>query len=163
MITCILIFSFLFEAMFTNLVGTNSIFIPLFTLTSLVLVYPYFKKKNFNYVLVCLILGIFYDIAFADSVFVNTICFGIIGGLNILIYNYVKYNIYTSNIINIIIIITYRIISYIILLSINFIIFNGNILFKGIYSSLLINIAYGVILYFIIELLAKIFNKKRVE
>ena len=163
MITCILIFSFLFEAMFTNLVGTNSIFIPLFTLTSLVLVYPYFKKKNFNYVLVCLILGIFYDIAFADSVFVNTICFGIIGGLNILIYNYVKYNIYTSNIINIIIVITYRIISYIILLSINFITFNGNILFKGIYSSLLINIAYGVILYFIIELLAKILNKKRVE
>ena len=163
MITCILIFSFLFEAMFTNLVSTNSIFIPLFTLTTLVLVYLYFKKKNFNYVLVCLILGIFYDIAFADSVFVNTICFGIMGGLNILIYNYVKYNIYTSNIINIIIIITYRIISYIILLSINFITFNGNILFKGIYSSLLINIAYGVILYFIIELLAKIFNKKRVE
>lgn len=163
MITCILIFSFLFEAMFTNLVGTNSIFIPLFTLTSLVLVYPYFKKKNFNYVLVCLILGIFYDIAFADSVFVNTICFGIIGGLNILIYNYVKYNIYTANIVNIIIIITYRIISYIVLLSINFITFNGNILFKGIYSSLLINIAYGIILYLIIDLLAKIFNKKRVE
>lgn len=163
MITCILIFSFLFEAMFTNLVSTNSIFIPLFTLTSLVLVYPYFKKKNFNYVLVCLILGIFYDIAFADSVFINTICFGIIGGLNILIYNYVKYNIYTSNIINIIIIITYRIISYIIVLSINFITFNGNILFKGIYSSLLINIAYGVILYFIIDFLAKILNKKRVE
>ena len=163
MITCILIFSFLFEAMFTNLVGTNSIFIPLFTLTSLVLVYPYFKKKNFNYVLVCLILGIFYDIAFADSVFVNTICFGIMGGLNILIYNYVKYNIYTSNIINIIIIITYRIISYIILLSINFITFNGKILFKGIYSSLFINIAYGIVLYFIIDFLAKILNKKRVE
>lgn len=163
MICCILIFSFIFEAMFTNLVGINSLFIPLFTLTSLVLVYPYFKKKNFNYVLVCLILGIFYDIAFADSVFVNTICFGIIGGLNILIYNYVKYNVYTSNIINIIIIITYRIISYIILLSINFITFNGNILFKGIYSSLLINIAYGIILYLVIDLLGKILNKKRVE
>lgn len=163
MICLILIFSFLFEAMFTNLVGISSIFIPLFTLTSIVLIYPYFKKKNFNYLIVCLILGIFYDIAFADSVFVNTICFGIIGGLNILIYNYVKYNIYTSNLINIIIIITYRIISYIILLSINFITFNGNIFFKGIYSSLLINISYGIILYLVIELLAKILNKKRVE
>ena len=163
MICFILIFSFLFEAIFTNLVGSNSIFIPLFTLTSIVLIYPYFKKKNFNYILVSLILGIFYDICFSDSIFVNTICFGIIGGLNILIYNYVNYNIYTSNIINIIIIITYRIISYIILLSINFITFNSIVFFKGIYSSLLINIAYGIILYFIIELLAKILNKKRVE
>lgn len=163
MISLVLIFSFLFEAMFTNIVNTNSIFIPLFTLTSLVIIYPYFKKKNFNYLIVCLILGIFYDISFADSVFVNTICFGLIGGLNIFIYNYVKYNIYTSNIINIIIIITYRIISYIILLSINYIVFNGNMFFKGIYSSLLINIAYGIILYLIIDLLAKVLNKKRVE
>ena len=163
MISFVLIFSFLFEAMFTNLVSTNSIFIPLFTITALVLIYPYFKKKNFNYIIVCLILGLFYDIAFADSVFVNTICFGIIGGLNILIYNYVKYNIYTSNIINIIIIITYRIISYIILLSINFIAFNNNIFFKGIYNSILINLAYGIILYLVIDVLAKILNKKRVE
>ena len=163
MISFVLIFSFLFEAMFTNLVSTNSIFIPLFTITALVLIYQYFKKKNFNYIIVCLILGLFYDIAFADSVFVNTICFGIIGGLNILIYNYVKYNIYTSNIINIIIIITYRIISYIILLSINFIAFNNNIFFKGIYNSILINLAYGIILYLVIDVLAKILNKKRVE
>lgn len=163
MICFTLIFSFLFEAMFTNIVDINSIFIPLFTLTSLVLIYPYFKKKNFNYFLVCLILGLFYDIAFADSIFINTICFGIISGLNMLIYNYVKYNVYTSNITNIIIIITYRIISYIILLSINYIHFNSKIFFKGIYSSLLINIAYGIILYFIIDILAKILNKKRVE
>ena len=163
MICLVLISSFLLEAIFTNLVSTNSFFIPLFTITSLVLIYPYLKKRKENYIIICLILGLFYDIAFADSVFVNTVSFGIMGGLIILYYNYVKYNIYTSNIINVIILISYRIISYIILLSINYISFNSKIFFSGIYNSLFINIIYGIILYMIIELLSKIFNKKRVE
>ena len=163
MISGILIFSFLFESIFTNMVNTDSIFIPLFTLTSLILVYPYFRKTNFNYILVCLIVGLFYDIVFSDSVFVNTICFGFLGVINLICYKYVKYNVYTTNIINLILLITYRIISYIILLSINYITFNNFIFFKGIYSSILINIIYGFSLYFVIEILAKFFNKKRVE
>ena len=66
-------------------------------------------------------------------------------------------------IINVIILISYRIISYIILLSINYIPFNAKILFAGIYNALLINIIYGIILHIIVDLLAKILNKKRVE
>lgn len=163
MICFIIIFSFLLESAFTNLVSVNSFFIPLFLITSLVLIYPYFKTKNMNYIIVCLILGLFYDIAFADSVFVNVISFGIVGGITFLCYTYVKYNIYTANIINIIILISYRIVSYVILLSINYISFNNKIFFSGIYNSLLINIVYGIVLYIVIDLLAKIFNKKRVE
>lgn len=163
MIWAILIFSFLFESAFSNIVDIDSFLIPLFLLTSLVLIYPYFYHKNINYLIVCVIFGLFYDIVFADSVFINTITYGILSGLIILCYNYVKYNIYTSNIINIIILISYRIISYIMLLSINYNTFNNKIFLAGIYKSLLINIIYGVILYFIIEALAKIFNKKRVE
>jgi len=160
MICIILILSFLLEATFTNLVPIDSFLIPLFTITSLVIVYPYFKKKNINYILVCLIIGFFYDITFSDSLFVNTISFAIIGGLINLCYNYVKYNIYTSSIINIIILISYRIITYIMLLSINYITFNKYIFLKGISNSLLLNIIYGIVLYITIELLAKIFNKK---
>lgn len=163
MIPIILIFSFLLEAAFTNFISPNSIFIPLFVITSLVLLYPYFENKNLNYIIVCLILGLFYDIVFTNSLFVNTISFGLMGGLTILCYNYVKYNIYTSNIINTIILISYRIISYVIVLSVNYVSFNNKIFFSGIYKSLILNVVYGVILYFIIELLAKLFNKKRVE
>jgi len=163
MISCILIFSFLFEAVFTNLININSFLTPLFVITSLVLLYPYFKNKNINYIIVCLILGLFYDIVFSDSIFVNTLSFGIIGFIILLCYNYVKYNIYTSNIINIIILISYRVISYLILTSVNYISFNDKIFFQGIYNSLIINIIYGIIMYFIIDIIAKIFNNKRVE
>lgn len=163
MIPTVLIVSFLLEAMFTNLVSINSFFIPLFTLTSLVMVYPYFNKKNINYILVCLIVGLFYDVVFADSIFVNAVSFGLVGALTMLCYNYVKYNIYSSSIVNVIMLTTYRIISYVILLSINYITFNNKVFFSGIYKSLLTNIIYGVLLYLIIEIIAKKFNKKRVE
>ena len=163
MIPGVLIISFLLEAVFTNLVNNNSLLIPLFTLTTLVMIYPYFNKKNINYILVCLIVGLFYDIVFADSIFVNTVSFGIVGALTMLCYNYVKYNIYSSSIVNIIMLITYRIISYVILLSINYITFNNKVFFRGVYKSLIANIIYGILLYLIIEIIAKKFNKKRVE
>lgn len=163
MISAVLIFSFLLEAISTNLVNTNSFLIPLFTLTSLVMIYPYFNKKNINYILVCLIIGLFYDIVFADSIFVNTVSFGLVGALTMLCYNYVKCNIYSSSIVNFIMLITYRIISYTILLSINYVTFNNRVFFMGIYKSLIMNIIYGALLYLLIEIIAKKFNKKRVE
>lgn len=163
MISIILIFSLLLESAFSNIVPLNSLFIPLFVITSLTIVYPYFKKNKFNFILVCMIMGLIYDIVFSNSSFVNVITFALIGGILMLCYNYVKYNIYTANIINLIVLISYRIITYIILLSINYITFNNKILLSGIYSSILMNVIYGIILFYTTDVLSRIFNRTRVE
>lgn len=163
MIYIIIIFSFLFESVFSNIVNTYSFLTPLFLLTSLAILYPYFKNKKINFVIICIICGLFYDIVFTDSPFINTISFGLCSGLIILIYNYVNYNIFSSNIINVINIIFYRIISYLLLCIIDVIHFDELILLEGIYKSLLVNVIYGIILFIIIDLLSKIFNIKRVE
>ena len=163
MIYLVLIFSFLFEASFSNIVPFYSLFTPLFLLTSIVIIFPYICKNKINFIFICMLLGMIYDMGFTGSKFVNTISFSIIGLILIVCYNYVKYNIYTSNIINIIVLISYRIISYIIMLSVNYIGFNNKEFFSGIYNSLLINILYGIVMYFIIEIIAKLLNKKRVE
>ena len=163
MIYIVIIFSFLFESTFTNIMDSYSFLTPLFLLTSLSLLYPYFKNNRFNFVIVCIICGLVYDISFTDSTFINTISFGICSGLIILSYNYVNYNIFSSNVINIINIIIYRIISYLFLCIISYVNFNESILLEGIYNSLLVNIVYGIIIYLILDLLSKIFNIKRVE
>ncbi|MBR6690684.1 MAG: hypothetical protein IKL65_05075 [Bacilli bacterium] len=163
MIYIIIIFSFLFESIFSNIVVNHSFLTPLFLLTSLSILYPYFKNKKFNFVIVCIICGLFYDIAFTNSQFINTISFGICSGFIILAYNYVNYNIFSSNFINIINIILYRIISYLLLCIIDFVKFNEFSLLERIYNSLLVNIIYGIIIFVIINLLAKIFNTKRIE
>lgn len=163
MIYCILIFSFLFEAAFSNLISNSSILTPLFLITSLVILYPYFKNKNANFVIVCIVLGLFYDIIFGNTTFINTLSFGILSGITILGYNYINYNIYSSNLLNIIVLVLYRIISYLLLCIVDYISFNENILLEGIYNSILVNLIYGILLYLITIWLSKIFNIKRVE
>ena len=163
MIYLIIIFSFLFESLFSNVVNINTFLTPLFLLTSLSILFSYFKNKKTNFFIVSIICGFFYDIVFTNSLFINTISFGICSGLIILIYNYVSYNLISSNFINIIIIIFYRIISYFLLCIIDLIKFNESNLLEGIYNSLLVNIVYGIIIYLIMDVLSKIFNIKRVE
>ena len=152
----ILLISLFLELALSNVLP--NILIPLFLLTSLTFVYPCFKKNNFNFFIVCTISGLFYDIII-NSMFINTICFGICSGIIILIYNYLKYNIFNSNIINIIIIMVYRIISYLLLCVLDYINFNISKLLEGIYNSLIINIIYGIIIYFIINLFINLHKK----
>lgn len=163
MIYGILIFSFLFESAFSNIITKGSILVPLFLLTSLTILYPYFKNKKMNFVITCVICGFIYDISLTSSPFINTLSFASASGLIILIYNYINYNIYSSNFVNIVILIFYRVISYILLCIVDFINFNEMSLLEGIYGSLIVNIIYGIIIFIIIDLIAKIFNIKRVE
>lgn len=163
MIYIILIFSFLFETMFTNIVSINSFLIPLFLLTSLSILYPYFKDKYMTFFLVSIICGFLYDITLTNTPFINTITFGICSILIIIVYNYINYNIINSNLINIIIIIFYRIISYLFIFIVDFVKFNEVILMKGIYNSIIINVIYGIVIYIIIDLISKIFRIKRIE
>ena len=163
MLYVILIFSFLFESAFSNVVNNYSFLTPLFLLTSLTVLFPYFKNNKFNFIIVSIICGLLYDISFTNSPFINTISFGISSGFIILGYNYINYNIVNFNFINIIMICVYRIISYLLLCIIGIINFKTVYLFEGIYNSLLVNIVYGIIMFIIVELIAKIFNIKRVE
>ena len=163
MLYIIIIFSILFESAFSNIIKSNSFLVPLFVITSLVILYPYFKNKKFNFILVCIICGLLYDITFTNSCFINTLSFGLVGGMIILCYNYISYNIYISNFVNILIIIFYRIISYLLLCIVDFVKFNEMELLKSIYNSMLVNIVYGIIIYIIADLISKIFNIRRIE
>ena len=163
MIYSVLIVSFLLEASLSTIVSINSLFAPLFLLTSLTILFPYFKNKKENFFIVCLICGLFYDIAFYNSIFVNTISFAMFSGFVILCYNYINYNIFNSNFLNIFALIFYRIISYLILCIVDFVSFNQNILIKGIYSSILANLIYGVLIYIIINKISKIFKIEKSE
>ena len=76
-------------------------------------------------------------------------------------YNYINYNIFSSNLVNIAVIIFYRIISYLFICIIDFVSFDESILFSGIYSSIIFNIIYGVIIYLMCIPISSIFNIKK--
>ena len=163
MIYFILAFSLLFEVAVSNIVGMYTFLTPFFTLTALTMLYPYFNNKKVNFIITCTIIGFIYDVIFTDSLFINTLTFALISLLIILIYNYIKYNIINSSIINVIAISIYRIISYVLLLIVDYLSFNFHTLSSGIYNSLLINIVYGVLVYLFADVIARMFNIKKMK
>lgn len=151
----IIILSFILEGIFTNIVSMNSIFLPLFTITSLVITYPYFnKEKKYKFIIMSIILGIMYDIVYTNSLFINTFSFTICGLIIIFIDFLIPDSFFGKIGTNLLLIIIYKIISYFLLIIFGFIKLNYNILFKGIYSSLILNIIYGIILYFVCDLIS---------
>ncbi len=160
---CVLIISLLLESSLTTIVNKSSLFIPLFFITSLVILYPYFKNKKENFYITIIIFGLIYDIAYSNSIFINTLSFIFCGILITVVYNYLNYNIFNSNFINIIVLVFYRIISYILLCIVDYISFDESILLKGIYSSIILNIIYGIVIFMVISFIAKKFNIKKVD
>ncbi len=159
-----IILSFILEGTISNLVSPNSIILPLFTMTSLVICYPYFNKtKKYHFIITSIIIGIIYDIAYTNSLFINTFTFIICCLIIIYIDNYIHDSLLNKTIINIIMILLFKTISYLLLFIFGFIKFNYNILLKGIYSSLVLNIIYGIILYFICDFISRKFNLKKYE
>ena len=150
MIVFILI-SFFLESIVSNYINYSSIFIPLFTLTSIVFSVSYFQLEK-EYFKICILFGFLYDITFSNTLFINSILFLIIGFITKIINYYLPNNI-LNNIISLIInIIFYRISIYLICVLANILDFNLLYLFKSIYSSLIINIIYIVFIYIILNL-----------
>lgn len=123
----------------------NTILIPLFTLTSLVYIYKYYEKKENIYFLIALITGILYDSLYTDIILLNSLVFLFLAVIVKILNIYLSHKLNSTIVKLLVIIILYRIITYLILVLFNYIDFNFIYLFKSIYSSILINIIYLII------------------
>lgn len=148
MIVAVSIISFLLDGIVSHFISSNSIFLPLFTIVSLVLIYPYFRDNRYRYLKYIAILGLLYDIAYANTVFFHFFIFMILGVLVILWFYFLSNTWYTNLWITIIVIIVYRIVTYLFFVLFQNKIFSFIHLGRGIYSSILLNSIYCLIVYF---------------
>jgi len=159
----ILIISFTLDGILTNflpyLVNDLSLFTPLLTLVSIFIIYPFYRKKQKNYFITIIILGILYDLFYTNLLLFNASLFTIIGFITKYIYKNFKIN-YIRIIIYIILIITiYESLTAIILLILNLVpITLNNVIYK-ITHSIILNIIYTEILYLIINKLPKKYKR----
>lgn len=163
MITVVIILSFLFDGIFSNLITNNSLLVPFFSLVCLLILYPYFNSNNGRFVIISGIVGLFYDIIYTDSIFVNTFIFIIISIFIIRMSEYANYNLLNLCVLTIISICLYRVLSYLLLCIVGYLNFNEIILMKGICNSLIINIIYCIILYFITDYIGRKFKLRKTE
>lgn len=154
MITLIVLISFYLEGILGNIINTNYL-IPLFSILSLIIIYPYLFNQKKEYFIICFIIGILYDISYTDTLFLNAFIFLIIGYIISVINIFITNNILNVTIMSIIIVSLYRIFTYLVLIFINYIDKDINMLINSITSSLLINIVYIIIMYIITDLISK--------
>lgn len=161
-ITIVLI-SLLLDGFLTNIlpytVENLSLLTPSLTLISLLLVYPFYRKKEMKYTILILITGIIYDLLYTNLLFFNAIVFYIV--IRVMQYIYKKYEInYFTIIINTIIAITtYEVLQVIIISIYNLYPITLYSLIYKIKSSLLLNIIYAELIYFIISIIPRKYRK----
>lgn len=155
MIVFISILSFLLDGILSRYILQTTLFLPLFTIVSLVIIYPYFNNNNLKYFRYVAIIGLLYDITYLNTLFFNFFIFVMIGFI-IGLFNYLlSNNLYTSTIITVIAIILYRVINYLFVVIFKNQPFDFMNLLESIYSSLLLNIVYCIIIYITTELYSK--------
>ncbi len=153
------IISFLLDLFLSNIIpiinSSNIPLIPMFTIISLVIMYPYFIHNKRSFIIYCMIIGFIYDIVVTNTLLVNMIVFAFIGFIILLLDNNLSNNLSSIIVKSLIIIVIYDIIIYFILILVGYINFNIlNLLFK-ILKSLLLNLIYIIITYNITEKIAK--------
>lgn len=159
----IAIISLILDGILTNflpsLTNDLSLFTPLLTLVSIFLIYPFFKKKEKKYLIMIFIIGIIYDLLYTNLLFFNASLFLIIAIISIYIYknfeiDYLKLIIYIT-----IIIVVYELLTVLIIFGYNLVPITLNKVLYKITHSILLNIIYSEIIYFIIKKLPKKWKK----
>ena len=134
----------------------STLLVPFLTIVSLVMIYPYFKNNNYRYLKYIAILGLLYDIVYMNTIFYNFFVYILIGFIIIFIDYLLSNNLYVNLLTTVVCIIFYIFINQLFMALFQNDIFSFNYLFKSIYSSLILNILYCILLYSITYL----YNKK---
>lgn len=148
----VVIFSFYLEIILSNFIPISSnLFIPLCTLVSILIIYPFFYHDFSSYIKICIIMGILYDIVFTNTLGLHAVIFLMIGFIVYRLNIHISNNVLNVAMMTVILVVSYRLLSYLLLLLVGYKTFEIDILFNSITSSLILNMLYASLLYFICD------------
>lgn len=160
------LFSFLLEGFMSNIFASSltdvSYFTTIYTVISFVVIYPYFYNKKKYYILL-IIFGILFDALYTSTFIVNVFIFLGIGFVIYLFNNILSDNIFMINIISIIAIITYHLLSFIILSIAGYANYSFLLLGRIIVHSIIMTIIYTSLSYLVIKTLFNRFDIKEIK
>lgn len=156
MINLIVLLSFFLDGLLSIYQGPSFFdiisFKPMFTIVSLVLIYPFCLKNHPRYYKICIIVGALYDLLYTDTLVLNMVVFPLLGFIIYKLYIYFAENFLNTIIINIIVLGTYHVLIFLILCLIGYLSFDLSVLSYNFIGILLTNTIFLIILYFIIKM-----------
>ncbi len=158
-----IIVSFILDGIISNFISLDSYLKPLFTVVSLIIIYPFLHNKQNEYLKIAFITGILYDIIYTNTIFLNAIIFILLAFTIIKINVFITNNFINVGFISLFIVIIYKIVNFFILVIIGYLNLNFNVLLNSIIKSLLLNILYTVVAYFITDKIARKNNIYKID
>lgn len=152
MIYIVLFIGMFLEGIFSNLIAfQNSFFLPLFTLVTIVLLHSYLKGNLKKCIIVGFIYGLLYDCIYTQALFLDGFLFVCVILILQFLCQFVSCTMIGISFLLFFSICVYRIGSYIILCMIGYINFNVPFLFLAIQSSIILNLIYGILLFYVLK------------
>ena len=151
----IILLSIILDGFLSLIISQQSYFQPLFTITSIYLIYKKLYKQKIKYTILSIIAGIIYDLLYTNLLFLHAILFYILTKVIIYIYNNYKQNILTTATFLSLIIIIYECLIQLILYVFKIMPFSIEKLIFIITHSLTLNIFISTLLYLIIKVIKK--------
>jgi rod shape-determining protein MreD len=156
-----IIISLILDGIMNNLLPfiNLSLFTPLLTIISIIIIYPLYIKKEKKYLITIFVTGIIYDLLYTNQLFLNGVIFILIGLVIMNLYKKITINYFNILIISLIIIIIYILIESLILLIFNVVPISINKILYIISNSILLNLIYSELLYVIMRNIPKKYKK----
>ena len=150
----ILLLSFFLDGIMSNYFTSMSFHISLFntvyTVIALSCIASYFNNKK-KYILLISLIGLFFDIVYTNTLLLNVFVF-IILGLNVILLNSkLPNNILYNTLISLINVFVYYILTYLILIIVNYFNVSINVLLHILICSIIMSIIYSILLTFILN------------
>lgn len=168
MITTIiyLVLSFILDNFMSNIFPSTltdiSYFTTIYIIISFVIIYPYFSNEKKYYILL-MIFGLLFDVLYTGTFILNIVLFLVIGIFVKILNNVFPENVFTTNIISVIVISLYHILSFIILSLVGSISYDFMLLVNIIIHSVIMTIIYTSISYFGMKYIYSKFNIKQIK
>lgn len=162
----LLIISFLFEGFISNYFSSSltdlNFFSTLYTLITLVVIYPYFYNEKKYYILL-IIFSFLIDITYTNTLILNVVIFICIS-LMVKFLNFIlPENILMVNIMSLSSVIMYHVLSYAILTIINYNTYPFFLLLDICINSIIMTIIYTTFIYFVSRFLYTKFDMKQIR
>ena len=161
-----LVFSFFFQGYISNYFRYSlmnpSWFSCVYLLVTLVILFPCFENQK-KYLRLLIIFGLLMDIVYTNTFILNTIIFLAIYFICRAVNYFLPHNIFTINLLNVMSIIIYYVLTFVILLIIGYDSYSVMSLLHIITHSFLMTVFYGSIMYFILSSLFHRFHIKTIK
>ena len=163
----IMIISLLLDGLLTNFLpfmpNDLSYFTPLFTVVSIFIIYPYYRKNIKKYLITIFILGMIYDIFYTNLLFFNGVLFCLVGLLVKLLYKNFEVTPIRLLFYLVIIVSFYESLYGIILLVFQMVPVTINKIIYKISHTLLLNIIYGEVVFIIEKIIPRKYKKMSIN